>query len=87
MKRVLVILDDVDGRRQLDYLARECEWFGSWSRIIITTTHKDLVAIDGANKSYEPRKLNDEEAIKLSVYMPLNKMFQEKIIKIFVRMQ
>ena len=65
MKRVLVILDDVDGRRQLDYLAGECEWFGSGSRIIITTRHKDLVAIDGANKSYEPRKLNDEEAIKL----------------------
>ena len=65
LKRVLVILDDVDGRRQLDYLAGECEWFGSGSRIIITTRHKDLVAIDGANKSYEPRKLNDEEAIKL----------------------
>ena len=60
MKRVLVILDDVDKQRQLDYLAGDSEWFGS-----ITSRHKNLVALDGANRSYEPRKLNDEEAIKL----------------------
>ena len=65
LKRVLVILDDVDKQRQLDYLVGDSEWFGSGSRIIITTRHKNLVALDGENQSYEPRKLNDEDAIKL----------------------
>ena len=65
MKRVLVILDDVDKQRQLDYLAGDSEWFGSGSRIIITTRHQNLVALAGVNQSYEPRKLNDEDAIKL----------------------
>ena len=38
---------------------------GSGSRIIITSRHKNLVAFDGANQSYVPRKLNDEDTIKL----------------------
>ena len=85
LKRVLVILDDVDKQRKLHYLAGDSEWFGLGSRIIITTRHKNLVALDGANQSYELRKLNDEDAIKLFNF--LNKLFQNKIIKIFVIMQ
>ncbi|KAL6318142.1 hypothetical protein AAG906_035647 [Vitis piasezkii] len=63
-KKVLVILDDVDNWKQLENLG-ECEWFGLGSRIIITTRHKDLLVVDGANQLYEPKALKYEEAIKL----------------------
>ncbi|KAL6316811.1 hypothetical protein AAG906_021111 [Vitis piasezkii] len=46
-------------------LSGECEWFGLGSRIIITTRHKDLLVVDGANQLYEPKALKYEEAIKL----------------------
>ena len=64
-KKVLVILDDVDNWKQLENLAGECEWFGLGSRIIITTRHKDLLVVDGANQLYEPKALKYEEAVKL----------------------
>ncbi|KAH0780751.1 hypothetical protein KY290_000349 [Solanum tuberosum] len=36
-KKVLVVLDDIDHRDHLDYLARNPSWFGDGSRIIATT--------------------------------------------------
>ena len=41
-KKVLVILDDVDKLEQLNALARSRDWFGSGSRIIITTRDANL---------------------------------------------
>ncbi|KAH0653835.1 hypothetical protein KY289_031513 [Solanum tuberosum] len=46
-KKVLdLVLDDVDHIEQLDALAREREWFGDGSRIIITTKENHLIVND-----------------------------------------
>ncbi|KAL1332647.1 hypothetical protein AAHE18_11G042600 [Arachis hypogaea] len=42
-KKVLVVLDDVDNMEQLRALAGKCSWFGSGSRIIITTRNTYLL--------------------------------------------
>lgn len=40
-KRVLVILDNVTELDQINALARSRDWFGSGSRIIVTTNTRD----------------------------------------------
>ncbi|XP_039155771.1 disease resistance protein RPV1 [Eucalyptus grandis] len=42
-KKVLVVVDNVDKKRQLDKLAGRCDWFGSGSRIIITVRDKNTM--------------------------------------------
>ncbi|XP_049397236.1 TMV resistance protein N-like [Solanum stenotomum] len=42
-KKVLVVLDDIDHRDQLDYLAKELVWLGNCGRIIATTRYKHLI--------------------------------------------
>ncbi|WMV48343.1 hypothetical protein MTR67_041728 [Solanum verrucosum] len=42
-KKVLIVLDDVDHRSQLESLTRERSWFGSGSVIIITTRDDHLL--------------------------------------------
>ncbi|XP_039162815.1 disease resistance protein RPV1-like [Eucalyptus grandis] len=76
-KKVLIILDDVDEKEQLKSLADKDNWFGSGSRIIITTRNKSLIMIEGeeigegptkksANVStYEVRELEFDHALKL----------------------
>ncbi|KAJ9676060.1 hypothetical protein PVL29_024855 [Vitis rotundifolia] len=64
-KRVLVVFDDVDNLKQLEYLAEEQGWFGAKSTIIITTRDKNLLAQYGVNIEYEVTTLNEEEAVEL----------------------
>ncbi|EFH62156.1 predicted protein [Arabidopsis lyrata subsp. lyrata] len=52
-KKVLVILDDVNGLGQLDALARETGWFGPGSRIFITTHDLRLLKTHGINHIYK----------------------------------
>ncbi|KAH0764474.1 hypothetical protein KY285_000345 [Solanum tuberosum] len=62
-KKVLVVLDDIDHRDHLDYLAGNPSWFGDGSRIIATTRDKHLI---GKNDVvYEVSTLVDCHAIKL----------------------
>ncbi|KAJ9700892.1 hypothetical protein PVL29_006292 [Vitis rotundifolia] len=63
--RVLVIFDDVDELKQLEYLAEEKDWFHAKSTIIITSRDKHVLAQYGADIPYEVSKLNKEEAIEL----------------------
>ncbi|XP_039163259.1 disease resistance protein RPV1-like [Eucalyptus grandis] len=46
-KKVLIIFDDVDEKEQLRSLAEKGNWFGSGSRIIITTRDQSVLMIDG----------------------------------------
>ena len=62
-KRILLILDDVNQLDQLSKLAGNHIWFGSGSRIIITTRDKHLLQI--ADETYEIVGLNDDEALHL----------------------
>lgn len=64
-KKVLLILDDVDNLQQLRSLAGRHDWFGSGSRIIITTRNKHLLITHGVEKIYQVKELNDHEALQL----------------------
>ena len=64
-KKVLIVLDDVDNLEQLEYLAGNHDWFGSGSRIIITSKEKHLLVTHGVNAIYEVRGLEDSEAFQL----------------------
>ncbi|KAK3416184.1 hypothetical protein EUGRSUZ_H02030, partial [Eucalyptus grandis] len=66
-KKVLIILDDVDNACQLNALAKEREWFGEGSRIIITTRNKHMLTSHGINPDhiYEVKALKEGEALEL----------------------
>ena len=64
-KNVLVILDDVDHLDQLKSLAGSCGWFGSGSKIIITTRNKHLLVVHGVHKSYKAKQLTYNDALQL----------------------
>ncbi|OIT35602.1 PREDICTED: disease resistance protein TAO1-like isoform X2 [Nicotiana attenuata] len=64
-KKVLIVLDDVDHKRQLEALTRERSWFGSDSLIIITTRDERLLCRLGEKERYEAKLLNGNEAMLL----------------------
>nr|XP_033508506.1 TMV resistance protein N-like [Nicotiana tomentosiformis] len=64
-KKVLLVLDDVDHIDQLDVLAQKREWFGSGSRIIITTKDKHLLVKHDVEKIYKMRTLSEDESLQL----------------------
>ncbi|XP_057445961.1 disease resistance protein RPV1-like [Lotus japonicus] len=62
-KKVLLILDDVDKSEQLRAIIGNSDWFGSGSRVIITTRDKHLLASHGVERKYEIYGLNKKEAL------------------------
>ncbi|KAK2656991.1 hypothetical protein Ddye_010043 [Dipteronia dyeriana] len=64
-KRVFVVLDDVDQLEQLKKLAGEVNWFGSGSRVIITTRDKHVLISHEINSIYEVEGLKDYDALQL----------------------
>ena len=64
-KKVLIVVDDVNERSQLETIVGKCDWFGKGSRIIITTEDKDLLASYEIKIVYKARGLNEVEALKL----------------------
>nr|BCM95300.1 disease resistance-like protein [Brassica rapa subsp. pekinensis] len=64
-KKVLVVLDDVDHSAQLDALAKETCWFGSGSRIIVTTQDKKILNAHRINHIYEVGFPHDDEALEI----------------------
>ncbi|CAJ2655668.1 unnamed protein product [Trifolium pratense] len=72
-KRVLLILDDVDLVRQLESLAGGHDWFGSGSRIIVTTRDIDVLQKhDVKIKTYKLEELNHHESIELFCWHAFN---------------
>lgn len=69
-KKVLLILDDVNKLKQLKVLAGGHDWFGSGSKVIITTRDKHLLNTHGVEKSYEVEQLNDEKLLNCLDGMP-----------------
>ncbi|KAJ9676213.1 hypothetical protein PVL29_024957 [Vitis rotundifolia] len=80
-KRVLVVFYDMDDLMQLENLAEEHSWFGSRSRIIITTRHKHFLTQYGVKESYEVQKLHDEEAIELFSWWAFQQNLPSEIYK------
>ncbi|XP_048136632.1 disease resistance protein L6-like [Rhodamnia argentea] len=76
-RKVLIVLDDVDEKKQLKSLAGKGNWFGYGSRIIITTRDQSVLMIEGeatseglatkpANVStYEVEEMKFDHALKL----------------------
>ncbi|XP_020537382.1 disease resistance protein RUN1 isoform X2 [Jatropha curcas] len=65
LKKVLLVLDDVDDWKQLESLAKEPNWFGQGSRIIITTRDKHLLDAHGVQSIYEVHYLKTDQALQL----------------------
>ncbi|MED6146138.1 hypothetical protein PIB30_031730 [Stylosanthes scabra] len=82
-KKVLLILDDVDDKKQMEALAGGLDWFGSGSRVIITTRDKKIILkckwIEG---KYELKGLSWEDSRKLFEWMALgnNKKVDQRLI-------
>ncbi|XP_020970797.1 TMV resistance protein N isoform X4 [Arachis ipaensis] len=64
-KKVLLVLDDISERSQLENLAGKQEWFGPGSRIIITTRDKHLLMTHGVHQTCELEGLVQKEALHL----------------------
>ena len=64
-KKILLVLDDVNELDQLKKLAGERCWFGSGSRIMITTRDRHLLVNHEVTEIYEAEVLNHDEALKL----------------------
>ena len=66
LKKVLIILDDVDNANQIETLLGQCECFVG-SRIILTTRYKSLLVNRNglSTYDYEVKGLDEDEAIKL----------------------
>ena len=64
-KRVLIILDDVDELEQLDALCGSHNWFGSGSRIIITTRNMDILRGNRVDKVYSNKEMDESESSEL----------------------
>ncbi|CAL2275724.1 unnamed protein product [Prunus armeniaca] len=67
-RKVLLILDDVDHLDQLESLAGNQNWFGSGSRVIITTRNEKLLRDHGVENIFEVEELNDNESLQLFSY-------------------
>ncbi|KAK9200165.1 hypothetical protein WN944_015361 [Citrus x changshan-huyou] len=64
-KKALLVIDDVVDVRQLECLAGKREWFGSGSRIIITSRDELLLKTNGVDDVYNLKVLNYDEALQL----------------------
>ena len=68
LKRVLLILDDVDKSNQIDYLLEKCDWFAPGSRIIITTRDKHVLTAFGKGSFiYKVNKMGPDDAKELFI--------------------
>ena len=65
LKKVLLILDDVDDEKQLQMLAVKHGSFGPGSRIIITSRDEHVLDSHGVTRIYQTKELSDEDALKL----------------------
>ena len=64
--RILLVLDDVDKRVQIENLLGGCDWFATRSKIVITTRDKHLVAtLRKCFSTHEVKELNQGEALEL----------------------
>ncbi|KAK2365738.1 disease resistance protein RUN1 [Trifolium repens] len=68
-KKVLLILDDVDKLKQLNFLAGGLDWFGPNSRVIVTTRDKSLLIRHGIERIYEVDGFDKGESLKLFMWM------------------
>ncbi|XP_057752791.1 disease resistance protein RUN1-like isoform X1 [Arachis stenosperma] len=64
-RKVLIVLDNVDQRIQLENLALKREWLSRGSRIIIISRDEHILREHGVDDVYKVQLLNDENALQL----------------------
>ncbi|KAK8681888.1 hypothetical protein V6N13_054287 [Hibiscus sabdariffa] len=64
-KKVLVVVDDVDNVQQLKCLVGRRDWFGSGSRLVVTTRDEHLLRSYRVDHVYKPAVLNPSNALRL----------------------
>ncbi|CAN6453196.1 unnamed protein product [Victoria cruziana] len=66
-KKVLIVLDDVDGVDQLNALAGDRDWFGAGSRVIITTRNEHVLNVKKLKEHeiYRARRLLFRPSLEL----------------------
>lgn len=64
-KKVLIVLDDLNNRRQFDYLAGQWNKFAVGSRIVITTRDAGLLEQIEVDYRYSVEKLDKDESLEL----------------------
>ncbi|KAM7462851.1 hypothetical protein LguiA_030972 [Lonicera macranthoides] len=64
-KKVLLVIDDVDQRDQLDAILGMQDWFYPGSKIILTTRHERLLKAHEVYKVHEVQKLDDDDSLEL----------------------
>ncbi|XP_043687941.1 probable receptor-like protein kinase At1g30570 [Telopea speciosissima] len=66
-ENVLLVLDDVDSKEQVDALANKHSWFGAGSRVIIITRDEHILNVAKVDKDkiYWPQVLNCAESLQL----------------------
>ncbi|XP_010451551.1 PREDICTED: TMV resistance protein N-like [Camelina sativa] len=63
--KAFIVLDDVDDVKQLYALAKEVRWFGTGSRIIVTTRDKSLLNSCGVRIVYDVKCMGNDNALTL----------------------
>ncbi|XP_047178256.1 disease resistance protein Roq1-like [Vigna umbellata] len=64
-KKVLLVLDDISKKEQLQATVGGLDWFGPGSIVIITTRDKHLLDVHGVQKQYMVGEINHMEALEL----------------------
>ncbi|BFG40929.1 hypothetical protein CerSpe_272030 [Prunus speciosa] len=77
-KKVLLILDDVNASSQLEKFAKEKDWFGKGSIIIITTRDERLVKKHDMEISFKVEGLGDDDALELFSRNAFKKIYPEE---------
>ncbi|XVF78486.1 hypothetical protein PTKIN_Ptkin14bG0137600 [Pterospermum kingtungense] len=64
-KKVLIVIDDADNLQHLKCLVGRPDWFGSGSRIIVTSRDEQILRSHRVCDVYKPTTLDDSEALHL----------------------
>ncbi|QHO54041.1 hypothetical protein HN51_022723 [Arachis hypogaea] len=64
-KKVLLVLDDVNKKEQLNALCGSSEWFGPGSIIIITTRDRSLLQDHRVDHVYRMKEMNENKSLEL----------------------
>ncbi|XP_052209884.1 disease resistance protein RPV1-like isoform X7 [Diospyros lotus] len=64
-KRVLIVLDDVDKREQLDAILGMKDWLSPGTKLIITTRHEQLLRAHECWKVHKVEELDHNESLQL----------------------
>ncbi|KAL6315725.1 hypothetical protein AAG906_006587 [Vitis piasezkii] len=83
LKKVLIVLDNVNDPIILKCLVGNRDWFGQGSRIIITTRDERMLISHGVLNCYEARRFNYDEAKRfLSHYLLKHEILRDDFIEL-----